>query len=229
MERFLFQMWSLEFVQVLDESKLKEKETNSTMESSNAVSAPKAIPVLTRASSSGVDPSPTEDSLAAERLQEFKDPGTHLAAKEVELGSSAESEGGSTVEHLKQHLDRVSLLQQQSADQASVGSNEDLAEFGRDIGGGDVDSAVDVAAALDDVNQNATVSQQQQQQQQSKDQTSPTSDFVFVTDNEVKDAVKSAQDSMQRFSPRRIRGLREGKCVVFVVKVGGHVEQFESE
>lgn len=195
-------------MQVLDETKQKEKEDqkdNNTKESSaSSVSAPKAIPVLKRASSSVVDPSPTEDILAAERLQEFKDPGTHLAAKEVELGSSAESDGGNAVENLKEHLDRVSQLQKQErqADAASLSSShsDDLGFIEPNT---DVDSAVDVAAALDNSSHSLT-------SQPSKDQTSPTSDFVFVTENEVKDAVKSSGDAAQKFSPRKLRGLREG-------------------
>ena len=200
-------MWSIEFVQVLDETKQKEKEgqkDNTTESSVSLVSGSKAIPVLKRASSSSVvDPSPTEDILAAERLQEFKDSGTRLAAKEVELGSSAESDSGNPVENLREHLDRVSQLQQ--ADRVSLGSNnssDDLVGYGREPIG-DVDSAVDVAAVLDNSSKGIT-------SQPSKDQTSPTSDFVFVTENEVKDAVKSANESVQKFSPRKLRGLREG-------------------
>ena len=185
----------------------KEKEDRgitSAESSGNSVSTPKAIPVLKRASSSVVDPSPTEDLLAAERLKGFKDPGTHLATKEVELGSSAESDGGNPVESLKEHLDRVSQLQHQDqADTASLGSNhssDDLLGYAREPTG-DVDSAVDVAAILDNSGNPAP----------SKDQTSPTSDFVFVTENEVKDAVKSANESVQqKFTPRKLRGLREG-------------------
>ena len=201
-------MWSLEFVQVLDDTKQKEKEepsSSATEASANSVSTPKAIPVLKRASSSVVDPSPTEDILAAERLKGFKDPGTHLASKEVELGSSAESDGGNPIENLKEHLDRVSQLQQQEQDVASLGSNnssDDLVGYGKEPSA-DVDSAVDVAAVLDN-SVNSVYSQP------SKDQTSPTSDFVFVTEIEVKDAVKSASESVQKFSPRKLRGLREG-------------------
>ena len=47
-----------------------------------------------------------------------------------------------------------------------------------------------------------------------RDPNSPSSDFVFVTDNEVKDAMKSVAEVVQRFSPhsprRLLRGLREG-------------------
>ncbi len=64
---------------------------------------------------------------------------------------------------------------------------------------------MDVAAALDSCGPNPNVSQ---------DQSSPTcGDFVFVTETEVKDAVKTAQEptQQQHFSPRRLRrGLREG-------------------
>ncbi len=212
------QMWSIEFVQVLDEAKQREKDEQKddavAAESPSSVSAPKPIPVLNRASSSVVDPSPTEETLAADRLQGFKDPGTHLATKEAELGSSAESEGGGggAVESLKQHLDRVSQLQHQPLDGASLDSSDDLLELSREVQA-DVDSALDVAATLDNNSSHNTPPSE------AKEQMSPTSDFVFVTENEVKDAVKSANDSAQKFSPRKIRGLREGTLDANLLKL----------
>ncbi len=120
-------MWSLEFVQVLDESKQKAKEAVKIEKTSEMTSSPKPIPVVQRASSTN-EPSPPDDDSAAERLREFKDP-SHLAAKQVELGSSAESDGGG-MDSLKDHFSRVSQLQQ--GDVHSMGSNyssDDLVGF----------------------------------------------------------------------------------------------------
>ncbi len=120
-------MWSLEFVQVLDESKQKQKEVSKIEKLSETVSSPKPIPVLQRRAPSTNEASPPDNS-AAERLQEFKDP-SHLAAKQVELGSSAESDGGG-MDSLKDHFSRVSQLQQ--GDVHSMGSNyssDDLVGF----------------------------------------------------------------------------------------------------
>lgn len=161
-------------------------------------------------------------SSAAERLREFKDP-DYLAAKEVELGSSAESDGIPTdhMERVRKHASTLAcgrpVTDQEGSDFRVSGpdlmSFEDSDEV---MPGSKVDPAVDVLSEMDP-NQNRPVSRIETTppRDPSREANSPTSDFVFVTDNEVKDAMKSAVESVQRFSPhsprRMLRGLRDGK------------------
>ncbi|KAL5018829.1 hypothetical protein ScPMuIL_004551 [Solemya velum] len=106
-------MWSVEYVQLPDDDKNRQKETLlmisnveedtvSDLKKRDSLdgSQPIPIPVL-RARRESCD-SYNDPKSVADRLKEFKDPET-LAAAETELGSSAESEG-----HISTHVKSVS-------------------------------------------------------------------------------------------------------------------------
>lgn len=145
-----------------------------------------------------------DDKSAVERLQDFKDP-DYLSTKEVELGSSAESDSYP--------------LDQYRKDNACMQFNDHIKK--------PVEPALDALAELEKdtvkktppprpprpermLSQASTSSQTSAESRQTAP-TSPSADFVFVTETEVKDAMKSANDAIQKLSPRKRRGLRDGE------------------
>ena len=201
-------MWSLEFVEVPDESQMKvgleRGEGRDITDGPNALSPPQNIPGKKRGS---LAEALNQETTAAERLQVFKDPDL-LATKTVELGSSAESDSGMG------HYSRVHHRDNDSNDslggyEHSVGSEgpsslrpdyyfNSFDESGNALHGkgDDVDSAQDVVATIED----------KIVKPKPGDPNSPSADFVLVSETEVKDAIKSALPP----SPQRKRKLRDG-------------------
>lgn len=97
-------MWSVEYVQLPDDDKNRQKETLLTisnveedtvsdLKKTDSMDGSQPIPIpVRRARRESCDSYNTDPKSVADRLKEFKDPET-LAAAETELGSSAESEG----------------------------------------------------------------------------------------------------------------------------------------
>ena len=96
-------MWNLEFVQVPDEAttKLRRCDVADTGRPDNTPVVP---PV----------PHPASQAIATERLQEFKD-ATLLSSKDVELGSSAESDGNPLLDRLREQLDHRAWSKENAA------------------------------------------------------------------------------------------------------------------
>ena len=142
------------------------------------------------------------EKTAKERLQDFKDP-DYLTAHEIELGSSADSDGGNPLEHMREQFERRRADRQHS----ELTSHSDLTSFDDDSKS--IDSAQEALSELDSLNSmSAPVSRQTSQAGIRKDVDS--GEFVMVSENDVKDAVKIANEALGKISPRKGRGLREG-------------------
>jgi hypothetical protein len=140
----------------------------------------------------------------AQRLAEFKDP-EYLAARSVELGSSADSDGG------MEGYERRRLMHEEGS---TFSSSENLISFDDTP----VDTGVD---ALDDMH-----SVDRQISSSSSNQVaSPASDFEMVNEADVKDAVRTALHPLAK-APAPQRRLREGfhwqKQLVFRSKLTMH-------
>ena len=146
-------MWNLEFVQVPDEASTKSKK-DDVADATKPDDAPVAPTAPAR---------PTSRSIATERLHEFKD----MTLKEVELGSSAESDGNPLLDRLREQLDHRTWSKENTAanvvrSSASFTASHDASDsssFSRlSIGDdndetspnlGNIDDAVDVLAELE--------------------------------------------------------------------------------
>ena len=97
-------------------------------------------PALRRQRSAALD-IPSDEKSAAERLQEFKDP-EYLATRTVELGSSAESDGG------LEHYDRGKVRMQRE-DSSNFSSTDNLAGMGGRQGSFDRSTVYSTSSAGD--------------------------------------------------------------------------------
>ena len=148
------QMWNLEFVQVPDEAKTKSKRDDDVADASIPGDAPVAPPAPAR---------PTSQSIVTERLHEFKD----MTLREVELGSSAESDGNPLLDRLREQLDHRTWSKENTAanvvrSNASFTTSHDVSDSSSvsrlSVGDdnddtspnlGNIDDAVDVLAELE--------------------------------------------------------------------------------
>lgn len=239
-------MWNLEFVQVPDETATNPKKGDVV-----DTSKPDDTPVVPPTSAH-----PASQAIATERLQEFKD-ATFLSSKDVELGSSAESDGNPLLDRLREQLDHRSWSKENTAPNV-VRSNTSFTASSRDadasdsssvgrlsvsddiddasVNHGSVDDAVDALAELerndtslaklcgletegptDDTSANNGASV-------NIAPTSPGADFVMVSDNDVKAAMKGATQAGIKLGPGQL--LRPGfhwqRQLVFCSKLTMH-------
>ena len=233
-------MWSEEFVEVPDETYQKPKSTTK-VEAKPVFSTPQSAPQPIPSGNNQADRASEERSVV-ERLKDFKDP-DYLATKEVELGSSTESDvmpmdqimGQQARKHVPLSCTHDTVVTESNdfrvpePDLISFDDSDDLIAVTK------VESAVDALSELDgedkptpparthNGNDSITTnigSEALRTEGRGRDPNSPSSDFVFVTDYEVKDAMKSVAEAVQRYSPhsprRLLRGLREGTYQDFI-------------
>ena len=268
-------MWSIEFVEVPDESKVKVKELKDGATSGRKSSEPLAVP----APGAKV----TEHRLS----DDFKDH-EYLSVKETELGSSADSEGNildTMTERLKRgkehtepdrplfltvdrSMSNMSTISTLTPNSVASDREKDFEE-GSTTPTGDQDPclsnqddrssdrSVDVSVGLDalDLDDNSSINKSTpslisltDDVQFSQSETSSissagqppgtnqmsakpsgdgkpangaalsptTAEFHIVTDNEVQEAVKTAEDVIQKYKPvKRMRILRDGENEIF--------------
>lgn len=133
----------------------------------------------------------------------------------MELGSSADSDGGTPLDHMREQFARRRRPERHHSELTS-----DLTSFEDDSKS--IDSAQEALCELDGPHSlSAPVSRQTSQVGMRKEMDS--GDFVMVTETDVKDAVKTAADSIAKISPRKGRGLREGQLYFFCTKFQFHV------
>ena len=89
-------MWSVEYVQVPDETQQKSTETSSTKDTvalaANKLAKEASQPIeITKRRRSSCNSYDGDIQTVVDRLKDFKDPDYHIAAKQVELGSSVDS------------------------------------------------------------------------------------------------------------------------------------------
>ena len=235
-------MWNLEFVQVPDEATTKSKRDNDVADASIPDDVPVAPPAPART---------TSQSIATERLHEFKD----MTMREVELGSSAESDGNPLLDRLREQLDHRTWSKENTAanvvrSNASFTSSHDVSDSGSvsrlSVGDdndetspnlGNIDDAVDVLAELEANDSSLDKRRGSESGDVSNDAasvnsaastnnvaTSPGADFVMVTDSDVKAAVKAATPA--GIKPGQGRMLRPGfrwqRQLVFCSKLTMH-------
>ncbi|KAK2144407.1 hypothetical protein LSH36_759g01035 [Paralvinella palmiformis] len=200
-------MWSVEFVEVIDDSKAALKQEPSTDSAdgksdctsvTSSTSQPQLIPGSRKRSV--IEDQPEQRS-AVERLQDFKDP-EFLTAKVEELGSSAESDSGNAVEAMRQRVESLlgengssSFTDHNLVSNDDQDPNVDLMSF--DESGSSFVDGVGQSKALDS---DLTVAQ--------KEVKSPT-DFVMVTATDVKEALSTALQGNLPTNNRSLK-LREG-------------------
>ena len=213
-------MWSVEFVEVPEEKPVKSKESREEPDKpAVAPTPPQSIPIVT-----SKQPSldlPVGNMADTHRLDEYKDTEYLTANKEVELGSSAESDSNPFETYRNPMME------------------PDLISFDDEPLERPVDTGVDALVELEQpqevkvkktppprppqpermmsLTSQTSVSSDKSLSSEPRQTapTSPSADFVFVTETEVKDAMKSANDQIQKFSPRKRRGLRDGQYQCF--------------
>ena len=224
-----------------EESK-SELKTESSTDSADGKSSSDGASVTSMSSQPQVIPGSRKRSLidpvieersAVERLQDFKDP-EFLTTKTEELGSSAESESGTAVEVMRQRVE--SLLGQNNsdkyintnqtrtneADQYNGNVNPDLISFS-DSG---KQRNVDV---LDGANPSKVLTSTTDVYSSQKVPKSP-SDFVMVTETDVKDALTTALQTPHPMSSKAVSpvvnklrdGFRWQRQLVFRSKLTMH-------
>lgn len=171
-------MWSLEFVEVADEPCRRSRD--EVQPSSKAVLKHQPM-------SSSLDVPDNGEKSTAERLRDFKDP-EYLAAAAVEMGSSAESDGGGMEGYTRSKM---------AADSPGSSSTENLRPGPADL------------IAFDDSTDAP------------EDPQSP-SDFEMVSENDVKDAVRSALPPSGTGRRRLREGFHWQRQLVFRSKLTMH-------
>jgi hypothetical protein len=231
-------MWSVEFVEIAEEPKgrlVADSSTDSadgktSSDSASVTSVTSAPQVIPGSRKRSVIDDPPEERSAAERLQDFKDP-EFLTTKTEELGSSAESDSGAALEVMRQRVE--SLLGQNSPEtfnDANLVKNNDADRYNGDANlisfndSGNTDSTdgslqSKIPTPLPDVCSNQ------------KAPRSPT-DFVMVTETDVKDALSTALQTPPSVSNKTVvtpsmnRKLRDGfrwqRQLVFKSKLTMH-------
>ena len=230
----VLQMWSLEFVEVAAEQQRGSNKADAcSIDSQNSASInneggrPRLGAGHMNTASSGSIDIPDGERTAAEILQEFKDPES-LAAK-VKLGSSADSEGEYSSSNLVGGYDgSVSATDDMYRNDLQGSRMPDLMSFERYGGRNEthvVDTGVDAVAVMDGSPSLSTPTQQDSTDSTIMDAKvidpksvdprapqSPLTDFVLVTEREVKDVMQGVADLVipRSHSRGRGRGLREG-------------------
>ncbi|XP_060078389.1 WD repeat and FYVE domain-containing protein 3-like [Ylistrum balloti] len=225
-------MWSIEYVQVPIENKSNKNDdrcdTTPVVEQVEAMGSEGVdIPKTSRKESCA---SYCDARAVVDRLRDFKDP--DLTAREIEMGSSAESES-----HIPSHLrDSRCDLERDGSVISTTSSISDMCRAD-DIGstdGAEVDPAQDAldimytsnisdtqipcqsepclsALTVDGINysQSHPDLKMGDEKEESNLSKSASSEFEVITDSEVKNSPKTMEDLLKR-KPRKRNALREG-------------------
>ena len=195
----LYQMWSLEFVEVPDDTQQPKPKEDTPDGPLDKPSGAQAIMAAARRASLSLAQQPASqlpDPMEENSDEEFSGP------KEVELGSSADSNGPLDIE---EHLPVRN--KPRAPKMADIMNEPDLISFDDSP----VEPVTDIPAPIPPPRPSRPPQiNKQAEKPAAPTPASPNGDFVMVSDSDVKDALKIATESMQRMGPRKRRGLRDG-------------------
>lgn len=225
-------MWSVEYVQVPiedKEEKSDDKCDDTPVHERSDVAGSGAVDISKSRTESCA--SYCDVKAVVERLREFKEP--DLTAREIEMGSSAESES-----HIPSHLrDSRCDVERDSSVISTTSSVSDMCrvEDAVSMEGGEMDPALDAIDVMYQSNISDTqipcqsepclsaitgdginYSQSHPDLKSGDDMgdnlsKSESSEFEVITDNEIKNSPKTVQDLLSKYKPRKRNALREGK------------------